>query len=212
MTTGPALLLATAVSASIATIVADLKGRFVPARIFRPTAITVIILLAVARPASTSESYRLFIIAGLAASLVGDVFMMLPKKKFAAGLVAFLVAHLFYATAFLRAGTSRIEIMTALPFLICAFFMMRTLYPHVGALKAPVTFYIFAMTAMAVLAAQRYITAGGAPAFFAFAGAIIFIASDVILSVNRFLKKIPLAQLYILGTYFTAQILLALSV
>ncbi|MCX6564885.1 MAG: lysoplasmalogenase [Candidatus Aminicenantes bacterium] len=212
MTTGPALLLATAVSASIATIVADLKECFVPARIFRPTAMAAIILLAAARPAATSGSYRLFITAGLAASLVGDVFMMLPKKKFAAGLVAFFVAHCFYATAFLRAGTARVEITTALPFLLCAFFMMRTLYPRLGALKAPVTLYILAMTAMAVLAAQRYITAGGAPAFSAFAGAMIFIASDVILSVNRFLKKIPLAQLYILGTYFTAQILFALSV
>jgi len=212
VTTGSALLLATAVAAAIATIVNDLKGRPGPARIFRPAAMAAIILLATVRPAAASESYRLFIVAGLAASLVGDVFMMLPKKKFAAGLVAFLVAHVFYATAFLRAGTGRVEITTVLPFLFAAFFMMRILFPHLGALKAPVILYILAMTAMAVLSAQRYITAGGAPAFFAFIGAMFFIASDLILSVNRFLKKIPVAQFYILGTYFTAQILFALSV
>ncbi len=212
MTTVSALLLTTAVAAAIATVAADLKGRLVAARIFRPAAMAAVILLATVRPAATPESYRLFIVAGLTASLVGDIFMMLPKKKFTAGLVAFLVAQFLYAAAFLRAGTGRVEIMTALPLLIYAFFIMRTLFPHLGSWKAPVTVYVLVITVMAGLAVQRYIDVGGTLALFALIGAIFFVASDTILAVNRFVKKIPLAQFYILGTYFTAQILLALSV
>jgi len=212
VTTGPVLLLATAVAAAVATIATDLKGRLGLARFFRPTAMAAIIGLAAIRPGAVSAAYRTFILAGLAASLIGDIFMMLPKKKFVAGLTAFLAAHVFYATAFFRAGSGRVDFAAALPFLIGALFMMRVLFPRLGPLKAPVTLYILVMTAMAVLAAQRYIQAGGTPALLAFAGAILFIASDATLAVNRFLRKVPLAQLYILGTYFTAQILFALSV
>jgi uncharacterized membrane protein YhhN len=205
-------LLGLAAAAAVAAIAADLRGRLDIARVFRPLAMASIILLAAVRPVAMSESYRLFIVAGLGASLVGDVFMMLRNKKFTAGLAAFLLAHVLYTAAFLRTMSPRVEVMTVLPLLIYALFMMRTLFPHLGGLKAPVTLYILVITVMTGLAVQRYINIGGTPAFLACAGAILFVISDTILAINRFAKKIPLAQFYILGTYFTAQLLLALSV
>jgi uncharacterized membrane protein YhhN len=212
VTPGISFLLGLATAAAIATIAADLWGRLALARVFRPLAMASIILLAAIRPAAMSESYRLLIVAGLAASLVGDVLMMLRKKNFSAGLAAFLLAHVLYTSAFLRTMPPRVEVMTVLPLLIYALFMMRTLFPHLGRLKAPVALYILVITVMTGLAVQRYINVGGTPAFFACTGALLFVISDTILAFDRFVKKLPLAQFTILGTYFTAQILFALSV
>jgi len=212
MTTPSVLLLGLAVLSAIAAIAADLRGRVTMARIFRPAAMIAIIVLASVRPPTSPESYRMFILAGLAASFVGDIFMMLRNKRFTAGLIAFLAAQILYVSAFLRTMTARIEISIALPLLIYALFMMRTLFPHLGPLKAPVALYILVITVMAGLAAHRYIEAGGTPALFAFLGAIFFVISDTILAINRFVRKVRSAQLFILGTYFAAQIFFALSV
>lgn len=212
MTTGPAILLAAAAAAAIGTIAAEEWGRLRLARIFRPTALASIILLAVVLPARMPERYRLLIIAGLGASFVGDAFMMAKKKRFIPGLIAFLAAQFFYTAAFLQTMTARLEFMTALPFFIYAIFVMRTLFPHLGSEKAPVTFYLVVMTIMTTLAAQRYIDAGGISALFALSGAVLFVVSDTILAVNKFIRKIPHAQFFILGIYFPAQIFFALSV
>ena len=37
--------------------------------------------------------YKVMIIGGLACSLVGDIFLMLPADRFLPGLIAFLLAH-----------------------------------------------------------------------------------------------------------------------
>ncbi|NIW49240.1 MAG: lysoplasmalogenase, partial [Gammaproteobacteria bacterium] len=38
----------------------------------------------------------IYFLIGLALSLAGDIFLMLPDEKFIAGLVSFLLAHLAY--------------------------------------------------------------------------------------------------------------------
>lgn len=212
MTAASVFLLAAAAAAAVGTIAADTAGRFSLARILRPAAMASIIALAAVLPASTPPAYRLFILAGLSVSLVGDFFMMAEKKKFTAGVIAFLAAQFFYVAAFLQTRPASFDFMTALPFLVYAFFMMGVLYPRLGSKKAPITLYIGVMTVMAILAAQRYISMGGKSAFYALIGAGLFVASDTILALDRYSRKIPAAQIFILGTYFPAQIFFALSV
>jgi uncharacterized membrane protein YhhN len=212
MTAAPAVLFGAAVAFSILAVAAEATNRLRLARAFRPTAMVAIILLAAARSAAFPETHRMFIIAGLGVSLIGDILMMLPKKKFTAGLVAFLVTLLLYSAGILRTTAARVEIAVALPALVAAFFVLRTLFPHLGPMKAPISLYLLALTILICLAGQRFVDLGGAPAFFAAAGAIFFAASDTVLAFNRFVKKIPLAQVFILGMYFTAQIFFAFSV
>jgi uncharacterized membrane protein YhhN len=47
---------------------------------------------------------------------------------------------------------------------------------------------------------------------FAAIGAALFVASDSLLAVNRFSARIPNEQVWIMGTYVPAQVLIALSV
>jgi uncharacterized membrane protein YhhN len=65
---------------------------------------------------------------------------------------------------------------------------------------------------MAGLAAERFIQIGNTRALCAFVGGALFVVSDSALAINRFLKEFKLAQPLILGAYFAAQALIALSV
>jgi len=61
-------------------------------------------------------------------------------------------------------------------------------------------------------AAERYIQVGSTSSLLGLCGAVLFLISDGILAVNRFLRPFRAAQAIILSTYFVAQWLIALSV
>jgi uncharacterized membrane protein YhhN len=201
-----------ALAAAVGTIAADAKGRWRLVYVLKPLAMAAIIALAAGRVPADRSVYKIFILAGLGASLVGDVFMMLRRKRFIEGLASFLFAHGLYIAAFLSTTGPRMSLGTVLPFFVYAVVMMRIIVPRAEGMKAPVVVYIIVITMMAALAAERFILAGGSRPLWAFAGAILFVASDSVLAANRFVKKIPAAQVVILGAYFAAQGLFALSI
>jgi uncharacterized membrane protein YhhN len=43
-------------------------------------------------------------------------------------------------------------------------------------------------------------------------GACVFMASDTLIALNRFVSPVPLASLWILSTYYLAQVLIVLQV
>ena len=200
-----------AVASGVAAIVADHKKKWSLIYVFRPLTMLLVIAAAAGGQAA-GWPYKLRILLGLAVCLAGDIFMMLEKKKFVEGLAAFLLGHLFYVSAFLAVMRPRADLGTALPLLFIAGAMMTILFPHLGRMKIPVAVYILAITVMAGLAIQRYVDVGGAPAFRAFLAAVLFLVSDSVLAVNRFVRPVPAAQKVILGSYFAAQLLFALSV
>jgi len=171
-----------------------------------------LILLVALIGRSGPAPFKLRILFGLAVCLAGDIFMMLKEKKFVEGLVSFLLGHLFYISAFLTVTTPRVDFGTVLPLFIFAAVMMTLLFPHLGKMKVPVAVYILVITVMAGLAIQRYVDVGGTASFHAFAAAVLFVISDSLLAVNRFVRPVPFAQAGILSTYFAAQLLFALSV
>jgi uncharacterized membrane protein YhhN len=203
-------LVVLALAAAALAIFFDARGRWRLVYIFKPLAMIAIIALAISAQ-DPRPRYQAWILAGLGSSLVGDVFMMLRNKRFLEGLTSFLAAHVFYIIAFLPKGNSRLHFGTLLPFLIYALFMMRILAPYLGKMRPPVYVYVIALTAMAALAAERYVEAGGGKALSAFAGALLFVVSDSVLAANRFVKRFPAAQAVILSSYFAAQVLIALS-
>lgn len=180
--------------------------------LFKPLTMVLIIVIGAIAGTPVPAAYKIFILAGLLCSLAGDVFLMFPDKLFKASLVAFLTAHVFYILAFKPGPGRPVSVGILLPFMIFGLLMFRTLAPSLGALKLPVLIYIAAITVMAWLAASRFIYEGGTRPLFAFAGAVLFLVSDSVLAYDRFAKEIGPAQIIILGTYFPAQLLIALSV
>jgi uncharacterized membrane protein YhhN len=206
-----AILAILATASGVAAIIADHKKNWILIYVFRP--LTMILVIAVAAGGQAAAwPFKLRILLGLAACLAGDLFMMLKEKRFTEGLTAFLLGHLFYISAFLAVMRPRADLGTLLPLFIFASGMLTILFPHLGRMKVPVAIYILVIMVMAGLAIQRYVDVGGTPAFRAFLAAVLFLVSDSALAVNRFVRPVPAAQKVILGTYFAAQLLFALSV
>jgi uncharacterized membrane protein YhhN len=190
---------------------ADGRGRFVLVYIFKPLATALIIVLALAGSHVAGARYERFILAGLACSLVGDVLMMLKKKRFLGGLAAFLAAHVFYILAFSSRLRGPLSLGLLIPFVLYLGFMAGMLGTRLGRMRIPVILYMVVIMAMAVLAAERYHQTAEAGALCALLGSILFVASDSFLAANRFVRPFRWAQVGILGTYFAAQVLIALS-
>lgn len=185
----------------------------------KPLTTALIFLLAWRALPVLSARYRRWILAGIACSLFGDVFLMLPQDLFVPGLLAFLLGHLCFLAAFL--GDSR---FAARPWVLLASFgygalNLWLLWDSIAtALRLPVIVYVIVLTSMGGQAAARAWTFArrGHPhtrsAMLAAGGALVFMLSDSLLAWNRFHGGIPLATLWVLATYYLALWWIARSV
>lgn len=179
--------------------------------LFKPLTIVLIILVAAGAENSVSHFYKYAIIAGLVFSLAGDIFLMLPRDRFVEGLASFLLAHLCYIAAFTFEGGGERRLLYAVPFLLYGGLMLRVLLRGLGRMKAPVIVYMVVIMLMAWQALNRWAGTGQEGSGLALSGALLFVVSDSILALNRFRRPFASAQLFIMGTYFMAQWLIALS-
>jgi len=142
-----------------------------------------------------------YLIAALALSLLGDVYLMLPDRLFAAGLGAFLLAHLAYIDAFdatpqARAFWFAIVVAASVPL---ALRIIRAV-PQ-APLRVGVTTYMAVISLMVASAiASGHLVAA--------VGALLFLVSDSLIAVNRFVSPFPGAPLAIVVSYHAAQLLL----
>lgn len=203
------LMLLVMVSAAIH-IRAEYRGPQKHIYIFKPLTMVFILLIAIMGQDAV-PFYTYMIITGLVFSLAGDAFLMLPSDRFVAGLVAFLIAHLFYSAAF-ASEISALIWWPLIPLVIFGIVIYLILAPSLGKLKLPVLIYVVVILVMAWLAWERLIQAGQSGALLAFIGAVLFIISDSILAIDRFRGTFKLARALNLTTYFAAQLLIAGSV
>lgn len=182
------------------------------AYVFKPLATLLVLVLALAQPAS-DPAYRWALAAGLVCSTAGDVLLMLPRDRFVAGLVSFLVAHLFYIYAF----SSGVPFATApllwLPYFAAGGAVVAAVWRGLApALRGAVIAYVVVIAAMAGQAAGRWYALGGDAALLAALGAALFVVSDSALAINRFRAPFRAERALTLGTYWLAQLLIALSI
>ena len=166
-----------------------------------------------ARRAKASGGVKTFdglLLAGLVASLAGDVLLMGPATLFVPGLVCFLLAHLAYITLFCI-GVGTFPRRGALAATLLIGVGMYAFLWHGGlpaALRIPVGVYVLVIACMAAQAVGRAAVLRDAPARWVAVGACSFMLSDALLATNRFVSPLPLASLWVLGTYYAAQILI----
>jgi uncharacterized membrane protein YhhN len=203
------LILLVILSASIH-IRAEYRGPRQHIYIFKPLTMVFILLIAILGQAAL-PFYKYMIIAGLLFSLAGDIFLMLPTDRFVAGLVAFLLAHLFYSAAF-ASEISALMWWPLIPFVIYGIVIYIILASSLGKLKVPVLFYVVVILIMAWLAWERWSQTGQGGALLASIGALLFIISDTILAIDRFRGTFKLSRASNLITYFAAQLLIAGSI
>ncbi|HEX8492805.1 MAG TPA: lysoplasmalogenase [Pyrinomonadaceae bacterium] len=205
------ILTALVICSASLTILAEYFGPRRAVYLCKPLTITLLILIALQTKQPVSVFYQRIILVGLLFSLAGDVFLMLPRDRFIQGLLCFLCAHLCYIVAFAYDGGRATPLWSALPFLLYGIVMLRLLWPRLKKMKVPVVVYTLAISLMAWLALTRWLASADDGRQLAFLGALLFVASDSFLAVNRFKGRTRFAQFSILSTYFTAQWLIALS-
>ncbi|MCZ7540163.1 MAG: lysoplasmalogenase [Anaerolineae bacterium] len=211
MTLPIALLSAAAALCAALTIVAKYRQSKRLEYVCKPLATLSILLIALLAEDPLTARYQALIVLGLAASLAGDVFLMLPDR-FLPGLVSFLVAHLFYFAAFTLEGRGIAPLWYLAPFALYGVLMLRWLWPHLGSLRGPVIVYMAVILLMAWQAANRWLETRQDGTLLALAGAYLFVTSDSALAVERFRGAWRSAPFWVLSTYFAAQWLIALSV
>jgi len=164
-------------------------------------ALPILILLAVAL-VSLQGRVRLFMAVALLTSAGGDIF--LEMDMFTPGLASFLVAQLCYAAYFfsqrdlenLQYGRLAVVLAIMLPVSI-------PVVSNAGEIFIPVAIYMSAICLMGVGAALHR-----QPSTMLFAGALLFVASDSMIGINRFVIPLPGSKYPIMLTYYGAQLLI----
>lgn len=163
------------------------------------------------RAAGTSGRYRFWIALGLGLSLLGDAALALPNDQFIAGLVAFLLAHLAYVAGYLTRSRA-----VAWPWMIVAvtavfgFLFLLDRRSDLGPLRIPV--FVYAAVIGAMLWRAGSLMRVDAAGRWALLGAILFVASDMVLAWNRFVAPDPTLRYVNILLYWAGQWGIAASV
>lgn len=179
---------------------------------FKPLALLVAITFIASRAMQTRARGRfdLILLGALLASLVGDVLLMQSDAYFIPGLVAFLVAHGFYIALFLQDSPRFPSGRALLGTLGVGAAMLVWLWGGLTdpGLKIAVPVYVGVIALMAAQAIGRATVLRDARAWGVAVGAVVFMLSDALIAVNRFVQPLPLAPLWILSSYYLAQCLI----
>jgi uncharacterized membrane protein YhhN len=170
-------------------------------RMFKPLAM----VLAIAFVLQRGRVQRL-LVGALVLSLVGDV--LLPAN-FIPGLVSFLAAHLCYIALFRQDARWFASRKALVCTLVAAAAMYAVLLPHLApVLRVAVAAYAIVIACMAAQAIGRAAVLRDGNAIGVAAGAVVFMLSDSILAIDKFAMPLPMAPLWVLATYYVAQVLI----
>ncbi|CAG4998724.1 hypothetical protein DYBT9275_02066 [Dyadobacter sp. CECT 9275] len=168
---------------------------------------------------STERHTQNLFIAGMVFALLGDIFLMIRASGlFLPGLAAFLVMQWIYTSVFLRQSVSlfkeKFMLWYYIPFIGYATLLVYLLFPALPdqILKTGVAVYAASIATMAYAALLRRHGVSTKSFQMVFTGAILFVLSDSLIAINRFLTPVPLVSIWVMGTYATAQYLIVTGI
>lgn len=153
--------------------------------------------------------WRVYVVAALVFSWAGDVFLI-SSEWFIAGLVSFLIAHVFYIIAYQKTGAAKGQLkpLDILKFVLYGVVLIGLIYPGLGDLLIPVLIYALVLLSMGVWAHKRRGATSANSFKLVASGAILFALSDGLIAVNKFAFEIPAERILIMSIYMTAQYLI----
>ncbi|MBC8221042.1 MAG: lysoplasmalogenase [Proteobacteria bacterium] len=192
-------------------ILAEYKGAQRKVYLLKPLTMLLIVVMGLILLPEKLDWYHYALLIGLLFSIGGDVALMWPSDKFMLGLVSFLTGHIFYISGLISGIELSLSWYVWVPLIILGSGMFLGLRSGLGRMQIPVLLYILVILIMSGTAWERHFQLELPQTYFALWGATLFILSDALLAWNRFRVKFKSAQLFILGTYYTAQWALAIS-
>lgn len=175
------------------------------------------VLLLYFRNSLKSDVNLAFFIAMIALvfSWAGDVLLMYQASGeiyFMLGLGAFSITQILYIIAFRKSThegqvslTSFQRIVYLIPFIIFGAVLLNQLWPNAGELKLPLTVYASLLIAMVYSSILRTGSTNVKSHNQVFFGALLFLFSDSLIAINKFLYPMDNPNLFIMMTYILAQ-------
>jgi uncharacterized membrane protein YhhN len=170
---------------------------------------------------SVNERSKVFYLtlAALFLSWLGDVFLMFEGQNpifFILGLASFLLAHVIYVFSYRKAKNdtainpllSSQKLRHGSTLVLAGLALVYILEPGLGEMKIPVIIYASVIVLMAITALLRYGYTSIQSFSYVFGGAVMFMVSDSLLAVNKFLEPYAYAGFWIMSTYCFAQFLI----
>jgi uncharacterized membrane protein YhhN len=159
---------------------------------------------------------RMLVIGALIFSWMGDVFLLFTVRSelfFIAGLVSFLIAHIFYFLFFMRVKKQNrpgrpwnpLVVFLVVVYIGVLFYLLK---PGTGDLKIPVLVYASVLGAMLLTAIHAFHFPAQLAGAFCVTGAMLFVISDSLLALDKFYRSFKAAPLLVMTTYSLAQLLL----
>lgn len=157
-------------------------------------------------------------------SWIGDVALMFVYKNenfFLVGLVGFLITHVLYTISFADVSNKKADILLPrkiwilIPLLAYMAGLLYLLVPAIRGVEAtkpflvPVLVYSTAIAAMVVFAINRYGRVNAHSFKLVIAGGLLFMVSDSIIAINKFLHPFSAAGIFIMALYISGQYLIA---
>lgn len=158
---------------------------------------------------------KFLIVAALIFSWLGDVFLLfdkIEKAYFIYGLSSFLLAHVSYIFYFLFMrkinDVRRVpNVLLIAGIVIYVSIFLAVLAANVTNLFIPLTIYALVISVMLIASLSAFDLRENSGKV-CVAGTFLFVVSDSILAINRFVAPLPLAPFFIMLTYAAAQLLI----
>jgi len=157
---------------------------------------------------------------GLLFGLVGDVFLLFNARHeqfFMYGLAAFLIGHLSYMSAFyldykVNTGVFKKHSKNAiLGYIFYTVLFCGALWSYLGDMKIPVIVYAIAISLMGIMAVNRFGRVNSLSFNVTFYGSLLFVLSDSLLAIDRFVYSFKLSGVIIMASYMAAQYLITMG-
>ena len=185
--------------------------------ISKPLLMPLLIVGFLAEARSLISNLKKWMVLALLFSWAGDVLLLFESMNanfFIFGLVAFLMAHIFYIILFDQIRVKekvRQSLLPLLPIAIYYFLLISLLQPQLGEMKKPVGIYGLIICIMLSFALDLWRINDRRVSFYIIIGALFFIISDSVLAINKFYRSFEYAGIVIMLTYGVAQLLITLG-
>ena len=193
---------------ALTAMILDQMGEVFAFRILKPLTTILVILIPLFFGNRDLKKYWNYTLVALIFCLAGDTLLMF-EEKFVFGLGAFLIGHIFFTLSFISIdGFKNYRI----PFILMAAFGVAYywfLYPHLEAMAIPVLAYVVFIIIMSWQGAGLFLWKKERGFRMIMIGALLFMLSDSLIALNKFVIPFAYSGVAILSTYWTAIALLA---
>jgi uncharacterized membrane protein YhhN len=185
--------------------------------VFKPALLVALLLWSVLSPDLRIIKAKKIFLAGMVFACMGDIFLMLPNEYFMAGLGCFLVMQWLYTYVFVQERDESLTLSFYLGTLAPILFLLIGLNYVVlsaisdDALAFAVILYAVSIATMALFAFLRKRKGFEMSHTKVACGAMLFLISDALLAMDRFVAPIPESTIWVMSTYAAAQYLIVVG-